>query len=218
MARIMIISHWCKLIENHQMSSLDFYNSVEQAIKKREVPETESSRVEYHEGAMFSAKRQYLRIERKNLAFDICAAPFGTGFFISSWFGKAASKGGIFRFLGVVVVCLILFPVFQNIFGAFIGIFFWIIGMPCLLLLLGYMISDGMIGGEDAVLETPILGLLYAKIFNPLSYYKLDTMQMYQAAIHAAVMEAIDEITNAKGLRGLTELERKPVMKDFLGK
>ena len=76
MARITILSHWCKLIENLQTSPLGFYDLVEQAIRKREVPEVDSSRVEYHEGSILGAKREYLRVQRKNLAFDICGAPF----------------------------------------------------------------------------------------------------------------------------------------------
>ena len=120
-----------------------------------------------------------------------------TGFFFFSWYGKAAPKAGIWILLGVLVACLLIFSAFGNIFGAFAGLFLWIVTMPGLLLFLGYLISEGKMGGEDNLLATPVLGLLYEKIFHPLSYYKFDTIQMYQAAVHAAVMEAIDEITTA---------------------
>ncbi len=218
MARTEILSHWCKLIENLQTSSLDFYAAIEQAIKRREVPDTTSSRVEYQEGGIFSAKREYLRVERKNLAFDICGAPFGTGFFVSSWLGKEAPKGGIFIFMGFLVSCLILIALFQYLFGFFMGLILWIVAIPCLVLLLGHLINDGKIEGEEIVLATPVLGGLYNMIYHPMSYYKQDTIQMYQAAIHAAVTEVVDEITKAKGLHALTDMERKPVMKEFVAK
>jgi len=218
MARVTIISHWSKLIENFQTSPLGFYDLVEQAIKKREVPETEISKVEHHEGGIFAAKREYLRVQRKNLAFDICAAPFGTGFFFSYWFGQISTKAGILLFLGILLFCLITFPIFLQTFGAGVGFLFWIIVIPGLLVFLGYLISEGKIDAEEAVLGMPILGPLYNSIFHPFSYHRLDTIQMYRTAIDAAVMDAIDEITKANGIRGLTELERKPVMKDFLGK
>ena len=32
-----------------------------------------------------SASREYLRVQHKELVFDICAAPFGKDFFISWW-------------------------------------------------------------------------------------------------------------------------------------
>lgn len=218
MAQITIISHWCKLIESLQTSPLGFYTLVDQAIKRRQVPDAETRRVEYHESGLFAAKREYLRVQRKTLAYDICGAPFGTGFFVSSWFGKELPKGGVLLLLGIFIASFLIYPLFKVIFGTLLGFIFWIAGIPCLLLLLGFMISEEIIGGEDTVLGIPVLGFLYEKIFHPFSYYKLDQIQMYQAAIHAAIMEAVDEITKANGLRALSEEERKPIMKDFLGK
>jgi hypothetical protein len=38
---------------------------------------------------------------------------------------------------------------------------------------------------------------------------------MFQQAVHASVMEVIDGMTQAKGLRALSEADRKPILKDF---
>ena len=218
MAQVKIISHWSKLIENLQMSSLEFYNSVEAAIKQREVPETLTSRVEHHEGGMLSDKRIYLRVERENLQYDICAAPFGTGFFVSSWYGKKAPGGGFIILFGVIVVYLALSPILGQIFSPSVAMLLYFLGVPAIVLFIGYLMSQGKIGGEEAILATPILGWLYDKIFHPWTYYKVDRIEMYQAAIHNAVLATIDEIAKAKGLRPLTELERKPVMQEFVKK
>lgn len=217
MARVTIMSHWCKLIEDLQMSPLGFYELVEEAIKRREVPGTESSRIEHKESGAFAAKREYLRVQRKNFAFDICGAPFGTGFFVSSWFGRITSASGILLFLGILFFCAFTVPIFLKVFGAIAGFFFWIFLIPGLLFFFGHLVSEGSIDAEDAVLTIPIFGALYNKLFNPFSYYKIDTAHMYQAAIHAAVVEAVDQITSENGVRGLTELERKPVMQSFVG-
>ncbi len=80
-----VISHWHQLFENLQASSLEFYGSVEKALEARSVPELSSARVEHKEGNLASAKREYVRMHRGKHAFDICAAPFGTGFFVSWW-------------------------------------------------------------------------------------------------------------------------------------
>jgi len=72
-----IFSHWYHLIENLQHSSQDFYSSVEKALEQRNLPEIEISRIDHHEGGVFSAKREYLRVDRREHTFDICAAPFG---------------------------------------------------------------------------------------------------------------------------------------------
>src|SRR4051812_33095653 len=83
-----IISHWCKLIENFQHSSLAFYERLHAALHKREIPRLEHGPVWWREGGTLSPKRQYMRIIRERLVVDICAAPFGTGFFVSWRLGE----------------------------------------------------------------------------------------------------------------------------------
>jgi hypothetical protein len=83
-----VISNWSHLIEFFNYSSKDFYTQVEEAVKKREIPDIKFQRVDFKEGGMLSAKREYLRVRRHALVFDICAAPFGKGFFVSWWLGE----------------------------------------------------------------------------------------------------------------------------------
>jgi len=51
------------------------------------MPNVTLSRVTHSQSGIFSAKREYLRVVRNEYIFDICAAPFGNGFFFSWWFG-----------------------------------------------------------------------------------------------------------------------------------
>ncbi len=149
----LVISHWNKMLEGLQASPKEFYGAVERAIEKRQVPDVKRSRVDWREGGLLSAKREYLRVQRHEHVFDICGAPFGNGFFISWWLGE--SQG-----------CLATLP------------------------------------GAGAFLR-------------PQTYYQIDTALMFQSAIHAAVLEVVDEMTTAKGVRALTELERKPILREF---
>lgn len=156
-----ILSRWHHLYGNLNQSSKEFYTSVEAAIKSRNVPDTQLSRVNHHEGGMFSANREYLRVRRKEYVFDICAAPFGNSFFFSYWLGEKPSA-------------------------------FW-----------------------NLILLVPVLGpWLFVKL-RPATYYRLDTATMFGDSIHSAVMEVLDGITKEKGLRSLSELERKPIMMDL---
>ena len=59
------------------------------------------------------------------------------------------------------------------------------------------------------------MGRLYEILFSPPTFYKLDTALMFQEAVHNAVLEVIDGMTSAKGLRALSDLERKPILKAF---
>ena len=86
MAETEILSHWSHLIDGLEgQSSDEFYTKLEAGITARKMPDVRCSRVSHFEGGMFSASRIYLRVTYKEHIFDVCAAPFGTGFFISWW-------------------------------------------------------------------------------------------------------------------------------------
>jgi hypothetical protein len=154
-----VLSHWYHLIEGLQDSPKQFYTSVEEAIKRRQLPDVKLSRIDYREGGLLSAKREYFRVRRKEYIFDVCAAPFGgNAFFVSWWLGE---------------------PI-----GFFSGLLFSI----------------------------PFIGPGLVRAFRRQTYFRLDTALMFQESVHAAVLEILDERTKAKGLRMLSELERKPTL------
>lgn len=80
-------SHWNHFFAGLQFSTNEFYALVEENIKAQAMPDVKVSRVNFSEGSILSDKREYLRVERKDDMFDICAAPFGAGFFVSYWLG-----------------------------------------------------------------------------------------------------------------------------------
>jgi len=155
------IAHWNAFVEGFQGSPLEFYTQVEAAIRERQMTDYHASRVDWREGGILSAKREYLRVRRKEFAFDICGAPFGNGFFFSSWLGEIPSG-------------------------------FWAL-----------------------VSLIPIFGVFAHWAFRRKTYYRIDTAMMFRALVHNAVLDVIDEMTKQRGLRQLTELERKPVMRAF---
>ncbi len=221
------ISRWGHLIENFQASSLEFYDSIEKAVETRAVPETHWSRVEHKEAGLASAKRLYLRMHRGKFAFDICAAPFGNGFFVSWWLTAPPLKFGFLYtlvFLAAVgfamnIAAGIGFAIgaalYGMTFGAFLGVCFGGLGVPAILWVMGNALRQGAISGESTVLAMPLIGWIYAKIFAPPTYYAIDTALMFQQAVHNAVLEVMDCMTANKGIRALSEAERKPIMKAF---
>jgi hypothetical protein len=76
-----------------QFSSQEFYTTIENELKLREIPSITISRVTHKEGGVFSSDRIYLRISRGHLVYDVCAAPYGTGSFVSSWQGETLHLG-----------------------------------------------------------------------------------------------------------------------------
>jgi hypothetical protein len=222
-----VISHWSHLYENFETPTLAFYESVEAAVLAREVPEAKRLRIEHKEAGLASAKREYLRIHRGKQAFDICAAPFGKGFFFSWWFTEPPLRFGIFYtlgfFLGVLFFMNFAFGLGAAVgalmqgflLGTFVGVSFAFMGVPAILWLLGSAMREGKIAGESTVLAMPLVGGIYEWIFAPPTYYAVDTALMFQEAINNAFQEVIQCVTAEKGLRALTEAERKPIMKKF---
>jgi len=156
-----IISHWSMMIENLVASPQEFFKAVEEAVTRKEMEKVKFSRFTWSEGGILSAKRDYLRIKRKDHAYDICGAPFGNGFFVSTWLGDFESG------------------------------------------LLGRLFS------------IPIIGSILERMFKPQTYFKTDTALMFQSLVHAAVLEVVDTMIKGKGLRALSESERKPEMRNF---
>jgi len=81
-----VISHWNTLIDNFQTSPQQFYGALSQAIEKRQIPNAKLGTKFWHESHLLSAQREYLTISSgPDFYFAVCAAPYGTGFFISWW-------------------------------------------------------------------------------------------------------------------------------------
>lgn len=83
-----VLSHWYSLVPNFGTSAKEFYETIERALQERKVPGLEISRVEFSEGGILSDKREYLRMSRERLVFDVCGAPFGTSYFFSCRFAE----------------------------------------------------------------------------------------------------------------------------------
>ena len=80
-----VISHWSHFFQSFSMSSDTFYSKLENVLGEHQMPNANIERTKMKEGGIFSSAREYLRVKHGNLVFDICAAPFGTDFFISWW-------------------------------------------------------------------------------------------------------------------------------------
>ncbi len=69
--------------------------------------------------------------------------------------------------------------------------------------------------------DLPFVGFIFRFLLaatKPLTYYRIDTAMMFQSVVHGAVMSTLDNVMSAKGLRALTEGERKPIMRDFFSR
>ncbi len=223
-----VVAHWHKLIENFQTTSLGFYASVEDALERRKIPGLQTSRVDWNEGGVLSPRREYLRVTGERHSFDMCAAPFGTGFFFSSWVTQRKARWVLLYMVFFAVLTVTVWQILRALIGAawqgspgfFSALLRLGLGSPIVLIPLAFIVvlwliaqtaRAGFTDGEAAILAVPLVGWFYGRIFAPETYYRIDTMLMFQSAVHSAMLEVIDEVTTQKGVRGLSEDERKPV-------
>lgn len=226
-----VVSHWSKLVEGFHTSSRDFYTAVEVTLDVRQIPGLKVSRVDWNEGGLLSPKREYLRITGGRYTFDVCAAPFGTGFFFSSWLVRRPAQWVLFFFSLFLLAGFAIFAVVQMLS---VPLQQWAVGMhggvlPLAVLaattfvsfvfdlwLVALLARLGWDAAEAAIMAVPVLGWIYERYFAPQTYYRLDTVSMFRAAADGAVKDTVDGLLTAKGLRALTEEERKPVFQKFL--
>jgi hypothetical protein len=207
--------HWSTLVEGLQLPPLEFYASVEAAVAQKSIPDATFERIEYREGGAFSGFRTYLRIRRHREVFDVCAAPFGNGCFFSWWLAEVRPRLPTVASIFIVFGYLVLLSIFSGEFGMLRGPVFLLLLVPLGLFVVSRM---GTQEADDFILMLPLLGWLYERLFRPITYYRIDTSDMFQTAVRHTVMEVLDQVTAAKGIRALSDLDRKPVMRDFFRK
>jgi hypothetical protein len=209
MTEARVLAHWSHFLDGTSHSSQVFYEELEKALDDRKIPGARVSRFFTAQGGFLGGMREYVRIERNRFTFDICAGPFGKGFFVSWWFSRASRVlvALISLFVAAVTIGALVYRF--GLFGAGAGL----VAVPLLFLLIGAAASRGVLPIEDELIATPVIGWLYDFCFRPVTYYSQDTAEMFRAAVHVAVLDVVDGITNATGSRALTELERKPLLR-----
>jgi hypothetical protein len=209
-----VFAHWHKLVENFETSPLEFYEAVEAAVRKKEIPELRCSRVEYRESGILSAVRIYHRVQRKKLAFDVCAAPFGNGFFFSSWLTEPKKSYKAWGCLGVLVFFALAYVVLKDM-----ELKNLVVAVPFVLVAFTVLVISARGGwflAEEIILNIPYLGNMYEHFFDPETYFKEDTRIMFQEMAHGAVLEAVDAVLQTKGLRALAPEDRKPAVRSLV--
>src|SRR5262249_23902937 len=104
-----VLNHWIGFIEGFSFSPQEFYTTFEKHLTLRRVPGLETARIELGEGGFLSDRRLYVRLLREHLAFDICAAPFGTSYFFSCRTVEMPVAVQLWHLLVVLLFFLIVF-------------------------------------------------------------------------------------------------------------
>jgi len=207
--------HWYCPVDNFEFGSNDFYQRIERELAARKVPGLDMARVEFSEGGLLSDKREYLRLKRERLVFDICAAPFGTSYFFSFRFVELPLGIKLFELFIFFLGTMFTFGLLMKMLGI-------ILGFMALLLILGvgmYVMRNSVALGlkdlDAKLLHTPVIGPLYEVFLRRETYYRQDTRLMYLSTVNSITEALVDEVTAAKGIKLVKRYERKPIHGDL---
>src|ERR1700730_17872435 len=192
---------WYTFIVNFQTSTSDFYTEIEKELENAKVPGLEIKREVLSEGGILSAKREYLRLRRENLFFDICAAPFGTGWFFSCRKVFLPFSLRVWEILVMGMFLLVIVETYMMIFGVLVGAIIFSLSIVALMILLSNTLALGLLDLDAVILRLPVIGTFYQVLFRKESYYRKDTRLMYLEMIDYIVKKKIEETTSAKGVK-----------------
>ena len=207
-----VMEHWYALVPGFNTSGKEFYADIEKELKERQVPSLDIAYVDFAEGGVLSAKREYLRMTRERLVFDICAAPFGTAFFFSCRFAQIPAVIRIWQLLVVLLGSFILMALaFRNL-GLIIGPIVLLAGFLFLIYTLRNAVAMGLKDLDAHLIKSLVLGPIYENWFRKETYYRHDTRLMYCDTINTVVKAKVEEVTGAKGIKLVQFNEYSPIL------
>jgi hypothetical protein len=192
-----------------QTSSLEFFEAIEMALRAKQV-EVQSERIQWHEGGILSANREYLRLSYARFVFDISAFPFGRDYQFSWWHGRKAPRlFALFGCLGVLAVP-VAFLICVMIAGAIAGTLLFLVAIGVGLFMLAQNLASGDSELGEALVALPYVGPVIRKLFNPITYYSEDTRIMFEDTVHRVVLDVVGGILVGHNMSPLATEEQSP--------
>src|ERR1035437_375948 len=210
-----VIDHWYALVPGFNSSTKDFYEGVEKELKTREVPGLEIFHVDFAEGGVLSQKREYLRMTRERLVFDICAAQFGTAYFFSCRFAEIPAAIKLWQLVVVLIGGFMTVALAFKFLGLILGVIVLLAAFVLLIYTLRNAVSMGLKDLDATLIKSPIVGPIYENWFRKETYYRHDTRLMYCDTVNAVVKAKVEETTGAKGIKLIRYMENCPMLSEL---
>lgn len=208
-----VLDHWYALVPNFDTPTKEFYDSITEELKAQKVPGLEISRVQFSEGGILSGKREYLRMTRERLVFDICAAPFGTSYFFSCRFAEIPAIIKIWQlillFVGVVFTTLFIWQVAGFTYGSLLLLLLFTIGIYTL----RNAVAMGLHDLDATLIKSPVIGAIYERFFRKETYYRHDTRLMYLDIVNSIAKAMVEDITAKNGVKLIRFNEHSPILR-----
>lgn len=207
-----VLSHGYAAVPDFSISTKEFYAAVEKELQARKVPGLELTRIDYAEGGLLSAKREYLRMIRETLVFDICAAPFGTAFFFSWRFSEIPIPIRLWQILILLLLLAFIFGALWTQFGIFYGTSIFFATLLLFATIARNSVALGLADLDATLIKTPVIGPIYMRFLRKETYYREDTRLMYIETVSSVVRQIIDEFTKKNGIELDQTREHSPLI------
>jgi len=182
-----VLNHWIAFADYFSISPSEFYASLEQELTNRNVPKMDFSIIEFPEGGLLSEKRLYFRMLRERIVFDVCAAPFGNGFFFSCRTAEIPIVLRIWQLIAVLFLLIFGLWAFVKLFGFFWGMFTALMLFVAGIYLLRNLLAFGLQDIDQMLCRSPVLGSVYEVFFRKETYHRIDSRLCYVHLIPAIV-------------------------------
>lgn len=218
--RAEVLDHWIAFADGFHVPVGEVYDAIEAELKARQIPGLDVARIEFAEGGLLSEKRIYLRMLRERLVFDVCAAPFGTGFFFSCRSAEIPVQLQWWHLLILLVVVsqgtLGLFALYLQLLGSFTyAVVSLVVTYGFVIYCLRNLIALGLENLDRTLIRIPLIGPIYEVFFRRETYYRLDTRLCYVNVVKDVVRRHSEEVTAAKGVQLVRQFERAPLFSDL---
>jgi len=206
-----VLNHWIGFAEPFSIAPSEFYVALQKKLTMRKIPGLTISNVDYPEGGLLSESRVYLRLIRERLAFDTCAAPFGTGYFFSC---RSIYSPPILKLWHIIVILAVLYLLYVPL-AKLLGMIYAGIAVFGLIITVGLVFRNAVASGlsdlDALLIKTPALGPVYERYFRKDTYYRQDARMFYLEAVTTIFKELAEEMTASKGVKLVRQFERAPI-------
>ena len=208
-----VLNHWIASADDFTLSPQEFYEAVEKNVATLKVPGLEISREEYAEGGILSEKRVYLRMIRERLAFDVCAAQFGTRYFFSSRTVYSPATVKLWHFIAILFFFSAIFYGLNQYFANPLLPIIIVVGlMVTVALMFRNVALMGLHDVDAMLLKLPAVGPIYERFFRKDTYYRQDTRLMYLDTLPAMIQKLAEEYTGTKGVKLVRQYQIAPIL------
>ncbi|MCW0217932.1 MAG: hypothetical protein OJI67_06390 [Prosthecobacter sp.] len=204
-----VIKYWYTPIDQGSFSTNEFYSQIEGWLQERKFPGIEVTREEFSEGGALSPLRQYLRIRRERLVFDVCSAPFGEAWFFSARQAQIPVSLMIWELLLILAVVAAVAFGYIQLFGLIAGSAIILFSLMGGFVLMRNALTLGLHDLDAFFLRIPVFGTLY-ELVRKETYHRFDTRVMFLDQTEALVKRAIEETTAAGGFKQVEFKEAYP--------